>query len=345
MLVLSYDTSSSATAVDSATVDAIYTAWGLSAPAAYAMTVPGAPAETGIDTVGAIIHVNYDGYTDKAHYDSDPFNVFGASTGLDRQFLDTIEAFPGLEKSIRHVWTYADTFDFCEIRDGTRIGREITLPDFDTEGYREAWFEVAVKVDTNSIGGAPSWVSCTIGNQFAWKIQQIQVTPGSGYGRWQTVAGNCGVTNTDELCWKSDQPYPEFNAPVGQGLVSDVNVDRNSNPPTSSWNDGEWHKMRYYIKMGSDSTISDGTFVVWQDTMQVLPGGDEDSLHQSPALPVAIKSFITGQNKDKGGWYATESDTFPWHEKLWIGYVTAWVAPDTPSWYKNEVSIPSWLEP
>lgn len=346
-IVLSYDTLTAA-ALDSAAVDSIWSDWQLGTPLAYALNVPGVPTGGGIDTAGALIHVNFDIYDSTQHYVDDPTNVWGASNSIDQQFLDTVLAPEGLTKSLRLEYSYPDTASFC---DAQTIGRALDLPGFvgDSSGYREAWFEVAVRTDSQSIGGPPNWIDCdvitggTTANEFAWKVQQIYLAPSTGYYRWQTVAGNCGAFNSN-ACWKHDGPAPTYFGDT-YGLSSDLDPAWDATNSTD-WNDETWHKMRYYIRMSSDSVTADGVFLVWQDTILVLPGPnptDADTLHADPYY-ASIKGINFGRNKDKGGWYAPNSSvSFPWVETTNIGYITAWVAPDTPAWF-SDVPIPDYAQ-
>jgi len=349
-LVLSYD-ALAATIVDSTQVDSVWAVWGLGSPYAYALNVPGTPP-TSIDTAGALIHANYEGYETVEDLDADPFWTFitptaepviGGSPGGE-VIIDTTEAYPGLTHSVRHEWTYVDTANFCESR---TLDHAYRYPGYESNDYNEMWVEVAVRFDTLSSAAAPQWIDCADGSSgHAWKQQQISLNVSQGYGRWQFTM-DCSTRNYEDHCFVGDNPYAIGGSPESDGVVGTVK------PADINLYNGEWRLFRYYVRMATDSLTADGTQVWWVDTTQVLPGygsTDPDILHHTTAL-IGIRALSLGRNKDYGGYWVPEADTpsiaNPWVEKAWIGYSTVWVAPDTPSWFyplMDSVPRPGWRD-
>jgi hypothetical protein len=362
-LVISYDTMVAA-ALDSAAVDSIWSAWQLGTPFAYVVDVPGTPSEAGIDTAGSWVHMDFSEYTSTADFWSDPGNKWGAdfASYQDHLILDSSFAYPGLTNSMRITYDYPDSASFC---DAISAGRGLIIPSYDSlasRPVREYWFEVGLYVPTTTVGCPPPVgnLDCVAlgraSQTCAWKTQMVPVNRGSGYGRYLNTAWNTGGTNPTGAGWRMEYAGATF----GTGWGIDGYGPTGDSSDFQSINHGQWIKFRQHIKMSSDSLVEDGYSLSWVNDRLIGPsyedgmdGGftgrpDGDTLHASPTWRlldgategIGPYQLFWGRNKDKGGHYAPQpysqyTTLNPWVENAWVGYMTVWTNPDTPSWYPN----------
>jgi hypothetical protein len=297
VLVLSYDTSSSATAVDSATVDAIYTAWGLSAPAAYAMTVPGEPAEPPpIDTT-AYYYLTFEDYTDwQDVYDNDMCDnpsqcrFYTPGTNVDsfvRVIDNTVAYTPaGLTKSLRYDFTYtngtcdaATDGDICKAQTIiSNVFLDTAVTSVSAITWQRVWFEVAYRMSDNysacNVKDAPCdyktlFVNVGPGDNLRWAYHMTGCYGASVAGidanGWRTcLVSPSGVYGADGSAVATSSPVYKQGAALPNGVTQTMSYG-------AGYGDTAWHILRGYVDGGTspDSNPNthsrDGQFVMWLD--------------------------------------------------------------------------------
>jgi hypothetical protein len=155
----------------------------------------------------------------------------------------------------RHFYGYGDDGSVgFSIYPHWRIGQA-------QESFREAWFEVYIKWDSN-------WDTTDPQGSDDKTIQYHEAKDGQwggGINRWVTRIGTFGHDFSIETSF-IDNYDPPYDA---RHWLNPANYDPPNEAMSSLCWDGEWHLYRWHLKMSSGVGVKDGVHEAWFDNLKV----------------------------------------------------------------------------